>query len=70
MSRSQVRSDDFLRPFSDQQFTRHILVTVRFAWNLNRGGTKKMTRYQVLYLVENPPKVNRTVPYHAVEKRH
>ncbi len=27
-------------------------------------------RYQVLYPVENPPKVNLTVPYHAVEKRH
>ncbi len=23
------------------EFTRHVLVTVRFAWNLNRGGTKK-----------------------------
>ncbi len=54
------------------EFTRHVLVTVRFAWNLVRGGTKKSTRYQVLYPVENPPKVNRTepnrtVPYHAVE---
>ncbi len=27
-------------------------------------------KYQVLYPVENPPKVNRTVPYHAVEKRY
>ncbi len=43
---------------------------VRFAWNLNRGGTEKSTTYQVLYPVENPPKVNRTVPYHAVEKHH
>ncbi len=41
-------------------------VTVRIAWNLGRGGTKK---YQVQYPVENPPKVNRTEPYHAVEKR-
>ncbi len=30
---------------------------------------QKSTRYLVLYPVENPPKVNRTVPYHAVEKR-
>ncbi len=31
----------------------------------------KRTRYQVLYPVEPPPpKVNRTEPYHAVEKRH
>ncbi len=30
----------------------------------------KSTRYQVQYPVENPPKVNRTEPYHAVEKRH
>ncbi len=30
----------------------------------------KSTRYQVLYPVENPPKVNRTEPYHAVEKLH
>ncbi len=43
---------------------------VRIAWNLGRGGTKKSTRYQVPYPVEKPPKVNRTVPYHAVEKRH
>ncbi len=27
------------------EFTRHVLVMVRFAWNLNRGGTKKSTRY-------------------------
>ncbi len=29
-----------------------------------------LKKYQVQYPVENPPKVNRTVPYHAVEKRH
>ncbi len=39
---------------------------VRFAWNLGRGGTKKSTRYQVLYPVENPPKVRRTELYRAV----
>ncbi len=39
-----------------------------FAWNLNRGGTEK--KYQVLYPVENSPKVNHTMPYHAVEKNH
>ncbi len=53
------------------EFTRHVLVTVQFAWNLNQGGTKK--KYQVLYPVETPQKwtvPNRTVPYHAVEKRH
>ncbi len=27
------------------EFTRHVLVTVQFAWNLGRGGTKKSTRY-------------------------
>ncbi len=48
------------------EFTRHVLVMVQFAWNLNRGGTEKSTRYQVLYQVENPPKVCRTEPYHAV----
>ncbi len=26
--------------------------------------------YQVLYPVETPPKVSRTMPYHTVEKRH
>ncbi len=29
------------------EFTRHVLITVRFAWNLSRGGTEKSTRYQV-----------------------
>ncbi len=29
-----------------------------------------LKKYQVQYPVENPPKVNRTEPYHAVEKRH
>ncbi len=46
---------------------------VRIAWNLSWGGTKKSTRYQVLYPVEKKQKwtvLNRTVPYHAVEKRH
>ncbi len=52
------------------EFTRHILVMVRFACNLNRGGTEKSTRYQVLDPVENTPKVSCTVPYHAVEKHH
>ncbi len=45
------------------EFARHVLVTVRIAWNPGRGGTKK---YQVQYPVENPPKVNRTEPYRAV----
>ncbi len=42
------------------------LVTVRFAWNLDRSGTKKVsgTRYSTQW--KNPPKVNRTVPYRAV----
>ncbi len=65
--------------FSGQsvEFTRHVLVTVWIAWNPGRGGTKKSTRYQVQYPVETqypvPQKwtvLNRTVPYHAVEKRH
>ncbi len=44
------------------------VYTLRFG-NLNRGGTEKSTRYQVLYPVENPPKVNRTEPYRAVPCR-
>ncbi len=52
------------------EFTSHVLLIVQFAWNLSRGGTEKSTRYQVLYPVERPEKVNHTVPYHAVEKRH
>ncbi len=48
------------------EITRHVLVTVRFAWNLNRGGTEKTTEYHVLYPVENPPKVNRNETYRAV----
>ncbi len=46
------------------EFTRHVLVTVRLAWNLGWGGTKK--KYQVLYPLENPPNVSRTEPYCAV----
>ncbi len=53
------------------EFTHHVLVTVRLAWNLNRGGTEKSTRYCTQW---KPPQKwtipNRTVPYHAVEKRH
>ncbi len=74
---SQVQwhsKDDFLRPISDQQ-SLHVtfLVTVRIAWNLGRGGTKKVpgTRYSTQW--KTPQKwtvLNRTVPYHAVEKRH
>ncbi len=37
---------------------------VQFAWNLSRGGNDK--NYQVLYPVENPPKVNCTEPYRAI----
>ncbi len=55
------------------EFTRHVLVTVRIAWNLGRGDTKKVpgTRYCTQW--KTPQKwtvLNRTVPYHAVEKRH
>ncbi len=69
---SQVQwcsTDDFLRPISDQQ---SFHVTVRLAWNLGWGGTKKVpgTRYSTQW--KTPQKwtaPNRTVPYHAVEKR-
>ncbi len=65
MSQVQWRSnDDFLRPISDQQ-------SLRIAWNHGRGGTKKVpgTRYSTQW---KTPQIepNRTVPYHAVEKRH
>ncbi len=55
------------------EFTRHVLVMVRIAWNLSRGGIKKVpgTRYSTQW--KNPQKLtvlNRTVSYHAVEKRH
>ncbi len=70
VSQVQWRSnDDSLRPISDQQSLRHVLVTVRIAWNLGRGGTKKVQGTQW----KTPQKwtvPNRTVPYHAVEKRH
>ncbi len=46
--------------------TLHILVAVRLTWNLSRGGTKRSTRYHVLYPVENPPKLSRTKPYRAI----
>ncbi len=36
------------------------------AWKLGQGGTKKSTRYQVLYPVENPPKFYYTEPYRAI----
>ncbi len=51
------------------EFTRHVLVTVLFAWNLGRGGTKKSTMSSG---TPPPPhkKVTCTVLYHAVEKRH
>ncbi len=49
------------------EFTRHVLVTVRLDWNLGRGGTKKRTRYQVLYPVEKPPKVCRTEPCRTMQ---
>ncbi len=49
------------------QYTSHF-GNGTFAWNLNWGGTEK--KYQLLYPVENPLKVNHTMPYHAVEKRH
>lgn len=53
----------------DQSVTRHVLLSLRLAWNLNRGGTKK---YQVLGTVHSgtPPKVNCTEWYYAMEKRH
>ncbi len=51
------------------EFTRHILVTVRIAWNPDRGGTKKVPG-TVPSGNPPPPKVNRTEPYHAVEKLH
>ncbi len=36
------------------EFTRHVLITVRFAWNLSRGGTEKSTRYpHILFLAYN-----------------
>ncbi len=41
---------------------------VRIAWNLGRGGNKKSAMYQVLYPVENPPKVNCTDPYRGVHQ--
>ncbi len=48
----------------------HILVMVRIAWNLGRGGTKKVpgTRYGTQW--KTPQKSTVTEPYHAVEKRH
>ncbi len=74
VSQVQWRSnDDFLRPISDQQFIRHVLVTVRIAWNLGQSGTKKVsgTRYSTQWKTPQKWTVpNRTVPYHAVEKRH
>ncbi len=44
------------------EFTCHILVTVRLAWNLGRGDTKK----KYLYPVKKNPKVSHTEPHHAV----
>ncbi len=62
VSQVQWRSkDDSLANQWSAEFTRHVLVTVRLAWNLDRSGPKKSIRYQVQYPVENPPKVNRTV---------
>ncbi len=42
---------------------------VRLACNLGRGGTKKSSRYQVLYPVENPPKIEPfwSVPCRAMQ---
>ncbi len=66
MSQVQWCSND---DFSGQSVISRVytsrLVTVRIAWNPGRGGTKKVpgTKYST---VENPPKVNRTEPYHAV----
>ncbi len=45
---------------------------VRLAWNLGWGGTKKVpgTRYSTQWKTPQKWTVpNRTVPYHAVEKR-
>ncbi len=68
-------SDTVMTIFSGQsvEFTRHVLVTVRIAWNPSRGGTKKVlgTRYGTQW--KTPQKwtvLNRTLPYHAVEKCH
>ncbi len=36
------------------EFTCHVLVMVRFAWNLNQGGTEKCTRYCTQW--KPPPK--------------
>ncbi len=61
-------NDDSLRPISDQQS-----LHVTFWFQAIRTVTSAevvLKKYQVQYPVENPPKVNRTEPYHAVEKRH
>ncbi len=56
LSQVQWRSNDY--------FTRHAFT--RSLGTSAQGGTKK--KYQVLYSVENPPKVNGTEPYRAVPR--
>ncbi len=63
-------SDAVMMIFSGQSVISR--VSVRIAWNLGWGGTKKIlgTRYSAQWkLPQKWTVLNRTVPYHAVEKR-
>ncbi len=44
-------------------------VTCKLYWSLIGRRKSSVLCHRIQYPVENPPKVNRTVPYHAVEKR-
>ncbi len=66
----------YLRDQNQQSIFSVFCTDLKKNWAGIAGDTvdfSKLKRYQVLYPVENLPKVNvpkRTVPYHAVEKHH